>query len=311
MDPIHTTAIDFLERLEAIAAPAVITKNIHSDAEENFRADSKVPGRWLDGYWKGKPTRVSPGAGFGIHFVERDRRVWIGEYQGALEGDRGRYSLILDAVQYFEVTNLDEAGEAQTKLRAILKQNGAVTYSYYQPEEFGVEARSTVNQDLADIEVRYADRPTQRQALVDARLGQGRYRNCLLALWGSRCAVTGIGLLNVIIASHAMPWRDANDEQRLDPCNGLPLIATLDKLFDAGLIAFDPATGDMRVSPALSDNERKLMGVPAPLRKKPTMPQALYLRHHLENRFQGKALIEASCRVSGPNLFRDLIAGHA
>jgi len=37
------------------------------------------------------------------------------------------------------------------------------------------------------------------------------------------------------------------------------------------------------------DHERKLMGVPAPLRKKPTMPQALYLRHHLENRFQGKA----------------------
>lgn len=289
MVPIHTTAIDFLERLEALAAPAVITKNTHSDYEENFRADSKVSGRWLDGYWKGKPTRVSAGAGFGIHFVERNRRVWIGEYQGALEGDDGRYSLILDAVQYFEVANLDEAGEAQTRLRAILKQNGAVTYSYYEPDEFVVEARFTVNQDIADIENRYADRPTQRQALVDARLGQGGYRNRLLALWGSRCAVTGTRLLNVIIASHAMPWRDANDEQRLDPCNGLPLIATLDRLFDAGLIAFDPATGDMQISPALSDNERKLMGVPAPLRKKPTMRQALYLRHHLENKFKTSA----------------------
>lgn len=285
MTPILSTAIDLLEMLEALAAPAVITKNKHKDAEENFRADPTVSGRWLDGYWKGEPTRMSSGAGFGIHFVERDARIWIGEYQGVCEDGSGRYSLVLDAVQCFDVTDLDEDGEAQTKLRAILKQNGAVTYSYYEPEELSFWVRSTVNQDLADIEDRYADRPTQRQALVDARLGQGRYRNRLLALWENRCAVTNIGLLSIIIASHAMPWREASDKQRLDPCNGLPLVATLDKLFDAGLIAFDPDTGEMRVSPSLSANESKMLGLPAPLRKKPTLAQALYLQHHMDNRF--------------------------
>lgn len=289
MKSIRITAIDILKRLEALPTMAVITKNRRPDAAKNFRTDPKIPGRWLNGYWRGQPTRVYPQDGFGIHFVERDRLIWIGDYQGALQdGEKGRYSLILDSVQCFKVINLNEVGEAQVKLWEILTQPGAVTYSYHEPKKFSDDAIFTVNQDLADIEARYADRPTQRQALVDARLGQGGYRNRLLALWGNQCAVTGTGLLNVIIASHAMPWQKANDKQRLDPCNGLPLIATLDKLFDAGLIAFDPATGEMKVSPVLSDNERKLMGVPASLRKKLTRPQALYLRYHLENKFQSK-----------------------
>lgn len=290
MEPIRSTAIEILEMLESLSAPAVITKNKHRDSENNFRADPKVSGRWLDGYWRGKPTRVTPGGGYGIHFVERDSRVWIGKFQGTLVSPNasGRYSLILDAVKCFEVTDLNEISEAQTKLRAILKQPGAVNYSYFS-SKFDFETRSTVGWDLADIEARYADRTTQRQALVDARLGQGDYRRHLLDLWGHRCAVTGIGLQDVIVASHAMPWRDANDAQRLDPYNGLPLIATLDKLFDAGLIAFNPISGDMLVSPRLSDEERELLGLPAPLRQKPTKRLARYLRHHRRMRFQNTA----------------------
>ena len=291
MNPRKTTAIAFLKRLEALGAPAVITKNKSPDKEKNFRIDERNPERWLNGKWTGPPAKVDPGMGFGIHFVVHKNCVWIGKYQKALEEagtdqgvlkkvgkDQGklkkvkaRYSLVLSEVQYFEVTDLKEAGEPQRKLLAILRQNGAVTYSYYAPEKIDVEG---------------ANRPTQRQALVDARLGQGRYRRDLLALWEGRCAVTGTGQQAVIVASHAMPWQDANDKQKLDPCNGLPLIATLDKLFDAGLIAFDPATGDMQVSPTLSDHDRTLMTVPAPLRKKPTNAQALYLQYHLEKIFR-------------------------
>ncbi|MCA8162021.1 HNH endonuclease [Burkholderia cepacia] len=145
-------------------------------------------------------------------------------------------------------------------------------------------ARSSLEQDLADIGARHPnpDQATTRQALVQARMGQGRYRAGLLSLWGGACAVTGCSVGTLLIASHAMAWADSNDDQRLDPANGLPLIANLDRLFDNHLIAFEPDTGDMLVSDVLSKKDRALVGVPARLRKKPTKRQAVYLRHHLD-----------------------------
>ncbi|WP_322073099.1 HNH endonuclease [Burkholderia cepacia] len=146
------------------------------------------------------------------------------------------------------------------------------------------DGRPTLVRDLAEIEVRYAEesQATMRQALVQARIGQGRYRAELLAQWGGSCAVTGCSIGALLVASHAMAWADSSDDQRLDPSNGLPLVANLDRLFDNHLIAFDPGTGDMLVSDALRKSDRALLGVPAPLRKIPTKRQAIYLRYHLE-----------------------------
>ncbi|KWI25664.1 hypothetical protein WM04_25860 [Burkholderia ubonensis] len=100
------------------------------------------------------------------------------------------------------------------------------------------------------------------------------------------CAVTGCSVTRVVVASHAKPWADSTDDERLDPNNGLPLVATLDKLFDAGLIGFDPVTGDMRVSSTVGAHDRMLLGVPAPLRRKPNAKQSAFLRYHLDYVFQ-------------------------
>jgi putative restriction endonuclease len=141
--------------------------------------------------------------------------------------------------------------------------------------------------DLADIATRHADNPTTREALVAARLGQGKYRSGLLARWGEQCAVTGCPVTEVLRASHARPWSDSDDSQRLDPDNGLPLVANLDALFDAGLIAFT-GTGAMLVSPHLPKEHRAVLGVPTNLRKRPSPDQAKYLQYHAENVFRTK-----------------------
>lgn len=120
-------------------------------------------------------------------------------------------------------------------------------------EEFPARsAKPTLARDIADIEARYPDKPTTRQALVQARMGQGQYRAELLGLWEGACAVTGCTIGILLISSHMRAWWDSNDQQRLDPHNGLPLIANLDRLFDEYLITFDPDTGDMLVSDTLS-----------------------------------------------------------
>jgi hypothetical protein len=80
---------------------------------------------------------------------------------------------------------------------------------------------------------------TQRTQLINARVGQGEFRRGVLERWNNRCALTGCDLAAVVRASHIVPWRDASNAERLSPANGLPLVATVDALFDAGLISFD------------------------------------------------------------------------
>ena len=88
-------------------------------------------------------------------------------------------------------------------------------------------------------------------------------------------------------ASHAKPWADANDAERLDPANGLPLAVHLDALFDAGLISFD-SHGKMMLSPKLAQEVTALLGLSGEmsLRNPLSDRQEEYLRYHRENVFQ-------------------------
>src|SRR5262245_10313793 len=129
------------------------------------------------------------------------------------------------------------------------------------------------------------DRTTQR-ALIDARLGQGRFRRDVLQLWSHRCAVTGSRTSEAINASHIKPWRESSDEERLDPENGLPLIANLDALFDRGLISFD-SSGRLMVSRLLNATEQEIFALNSRmLRRQPSARMAAYLAFHREVRFR-------------------------
>lgn len=105
-----------------------------------------------------------------------------------------------------------------------------------------------------------AEGPTQREALVLARLGQGKYRERMLRLWGSRCALTGASVVPVLVASHALAWAESDNDQRLDPYNGLLLAASVDRLFDAGLISFSDE-GALLKAATLHDDDLELLGI--------------------------------------------------
>jgi hypothetical protein len=81
----------------------------------------------------------------------------------------------------------------------------------------------------------------------------------LIDLWGA-CAVTGVKNPSLFRASHAKPWRDATNEERLNPHNGLLLIPNLDHLFDKGLITFNQ-DGSILISVTLSSMERQQLGI--------------------------------------------------
>ena len=128
---------------------------------------------------------------------------------------------------------------------------------------------------------------TDVHRVVRARLGQHRYKIAQLAAWGNACAVTGITNPALLRASHAKPWAVANDVERLDPDNGLPLAVHLDALFDTGLISFG-ADGSMMLSPALDESTVKLYGLNSRmcLSHPPTAKQEVYLAYHRVNVYQ-------------------------
>jgi hypothetical protein len=120
---------------------------------------------------------------------------------------------------------------------------------------------------------------TNRDAIIKARIGQGRFRDDLISLWRG-CAVTGCGEPAVLRASHIKPWRLSDNRERLDPFNCLLLIANLDALFDAGVVSF-ATTGKMLFSPRTATLDPALLGLNHDMELRKVDPRTLaYLAEH-------------------------------
>lgn len=136
-----------------------------------------------------------------------------------------------------------------------------------------------VANDIAAIRRRGDLAKTSKQRLVDARLGQGRFRRDVEAIWDDACAVSGCSLREALRASHILPWKHGTDAQRLDGENGLLLTADLDALFDRGLISFS-GDGAMVLAARLGRADRRLLRLPRSLRKTLSANQRRYLADH-------------------------------
>jgi len=77
---------------------------------------------------------------------------------------------------------------------------------------------------------------TERPAKV--RRHQTFFRNTVLASYEYRCAISGMMIPQLLVASHIIPWSE-DESRRADPTNGLCLNALYDRAFDRGLITFD------------------------------------------------------------------------
>jgi len=73
---------------------------------------------------------------------------------------------------------------------------------------------------------------------IKVRVNQDVFRQIVLNNYNSKCALTGIDIPDLLIASHIIPW-SKNVHERLNPENGLCLSALYDRAFDRGLIGFN------------------------------------------------------------------------
>lgn len=131
-------------------------------------------------------------------------------------------------------------------------------------------ARSTVPMIFDDLdfwEKRIEDaisqdtsvRETERVSIVKARVGQGLFRERVASI-EHRCRVTGVENPAHLVASHCKPWRDSNNEERLNGENGLLLTPSIDHLFDRGFIGFE-GNGRLIISPVAHRPSLEKMGI--------------------------------------------------
>lgn len=109
-----------------------------------------------------------------------------------------------------------------------------------------------VPDDVGDIMLRIIDVPqitnvnpeakpiskTTKEAIIQARVGQGKFRKDLIKRWSGKCVVTSFPVTSLLIASHIQPWALSTNEERLDADNGLLLSPNYNSLFDKFLISF-------------------------------------------------------------------------
>lgn len=111
------------------------------------------------------------------------------------------------------------------------------------------EPMSLVEKEVAALQGRVDIPETEKRQLVNARVGQGLFKNNV-RLNEHACRVTGVTQLHHLRASHIKPWRISSNEEKLHGCNGLLLAPHVDHLFDRGLISFEDS-GELLVSPKL------------------------------------------------------------
>jgi hypothetical protein len=96
--------------------------------------------------------------------------------------------------------------------------------------------------------------PTEVSRTVRVRRVQSFFRSAVMASYGYQCALTGLAIPSLLIASHIVPW-SVSSGRRADPSNGLCLNALHDRAFDNGLITL---SDDLAVvlSPVLQEESR-------------------------------------------------------
>lgn len=92
----------------------------------------------------------------------------------------------------------------------------------------------------------------ERDVVISQRVNQQAFRIMVLGNYENKCALSGIDIPELLVASHIVPW-SVDESNRLNPANGICLSPLFDKMFDKGLIGIrDDYT--VQLSAELKDN---------------------------------------------------------
>lgn len=128
---------------------------------------------------------------------------------------------------------------------------------------------------------------------VKTRVNQNVFRQIVIANYSGKCAITGIDIPDLLVASHILPW-SKNEEERLNPENGICLSPLYDRAYDKGYISINK-NYEVVISRDLKNKQKEeyhskyfssLSGTKIILPKK-YYPNKEFLQFHLDVVFKG------------------------
>lgn len=90
-------------------------------------------------------------------------------------------------------------------------------------------------EELSNIDLNNLPKGKTREQVVKVRVNQSFFRSSVLASYNNTCCITGINQTELLIAGHIKPW-SSDEQNRLNPRNGIAINALHDKAFENGLI---------------------------------------------------------------------------
>ena len=216
----------------------------------------------------------------------------VKKYEGAIRGSMSEWAVengLMDG-PLTSITSRSQFDDIATKIRnlRIYQERNARGHNMYNSAllkfaEYLAEGyENDIESDIDSILRTTSLEETERSNLVKSRIGQGTFRQKLVAYWNG-CSVTGFKDMSLLVASHIKPWCASNNLERLDPFNGLLLIPNLDKVFDSGYISFSP-DGFILISPLLTEPE--MLGIHPDMRIELSQNHLQFMEFHRSKVFR-------------------------
>lgn len=163
----------------------------------------------------------------------------------------------------------------------------------FESERLLAEKTGRQVEDITEIETFDLPRAgKERESVVRVRVNQNFFRKAVLAAYEYKCCITGLGIPELLNASHIIPW-SKDEPNRVNPRNGLCLSAIHDRAFDRGLLTVTPEY-KIRISGSIKDQgdsvvQEILIQYDGAEIRPPTrfLPDADFLKYHNQNVFRG------------------------
>jgi putative restriction endonuclease len=161
--------------------------------------------------------------------------------------------------------------------------------------------RILAEKEHTSIEYKYADALKNIEHLkgeyklreVKTRVNQNVFRQIVIANYNGKCAITGIDIPDLLIASHILPW-SKNEAERLNPENGICLSPLYDRAYDKGYIGindkFEILLSDELKKKSKADyynNHFASLASSKIIMPKKYYPNKEFLQFHLDQIFKG------------------------